>query len=363
MWTLSEEDIPFIAVGASILGSGGGGNSYHAEIQLREMLRGGHRVEVIPLASLSDDALGCGVSGMGAPTVGIEKLPRGDEMWQAVHAIEGHLGRAFDFLVIGEIGGGNALEPCIAAAYGRLPLVDADPMGRAFPELQMDTFMIYGVRPWPFALHDAQGNSAVFGPVDGPKTAERLGRATTVAMGGTSSLALPVLTGREAKNFAIAGTLTLSRKIGAAVAEATRAKADVIQAIAGVVPATPLFYGKVVDVERRVTAGFNRGKLHMEGLGAHSGEDLVVDIQNEYLIAWRDGEAVATVPDIITLLEEETGLPVGTESLRYGQRLKVVGIPAAEKLKSEMALRVIGPRAFGYDIDFRGLPGGIPETV
>jgi len=363
MWTIREEDISDIAVGASILGSGGGGNSYHVELQLRELLREGGRVEVIPLASLGDDDLGCGISGMGAPTVGIEKLPRGDEMWQAARALEEHLGKKFKFLIIGEVGGGNALEPCVAAAHGGLPLVDADPMGRAFPELQMDTFMIYGVRPWPFALADAQGNAVVFGPVLDPKTAERLGRAATVAMGGTSSLALPVLTGREAKDFAIVGTLTLSRRIGASVRLAREAKDDIVEAIRRVVPAEELFFGKIVDVERRVVAGFNRGRVHMEGLGSCASSDLVVDIQNEYLLAWRDGEAICTVPDIISLLEEETGLPVGTESLAYGQRLRVVGIPAAEKLKTKTALRVIGPRAFGYDLDFRPLPGRIPEVL
>lgn len=361
MWTLREDEVSAIAVGAGILGAGGGGSPYLGQLQLGGLLRAGHRVQIIPVGGVVDDDLGCGISGMGAPTVGIEKLPRGDEMWQAVHAIEDHLGQRFSFLVVGEVGGGNALEPLIAGAYSGLPVVDADPMGRAFPELQMDTFMIYGVRPWPFALHDPQGNSAVFGPVDSAQTAERIGRAATVAMGGSVALALPVITGREVRAHAIHGTLSLVHRIGAAVEAAHRAKEDPITAIAAVVPAKVLFFGKVVDVERRTTGGFARGRLAMEGLGGFTSETLAIDIQNEFLIAYRDGEPVATVPDIISLIEEESGLPIGTEALRYGLRLTVLGIPAAAKLKTERALRVVGPRAFGYDVDFRPLPGDLPE--
>ncbi len=362
MWTLREDEVSAIAIGAGILGAGGGGSPYLGQLQLRGLLRSGRRVEIVPAGEIADGDLGCGASGMGAPTVGIEKLPRGDEMWQAVRAIEDHLRQRFRFLVVGEVGGGNAIEPLIAGAYGGLPVVDADPMGRAFPELQMDTFMIYGVRPWPFALHDPQGNSAVIGPVDSAETAERIGRAATVAMGGTVALALPVITGGELKAHAIHGTLSLVRRIGAAVEEAHRTKDDPVAAIGSVVPASVLFFGKVVDVERRTTGGFARGRLLMEGLGDFGSETLAIDIQNEFLIAYRDGVPVATVPDIISLIEEESGLPLGTEALHYGLRLTVLGIPAAAKLKTERALRVVGPRAFGYDVDFRPLPGDLPEA-
>ncbi len=362
MWILREDEVSAIAVGAGILGAGGGGSPYLGQLQLTGLLREGRQVAIVPASELGDDDLGCGVSGMGAPTVGIEKLPRGDEMWQSVHAIEAYIRRRFRFLVVGEVGGGNAIEPLIAAAYGGLPVIDADPMGRAFPELQMDTFMIYGVKPWPFALHDPQGNSAVFGPVDSARTAERIGRAATVAMGGSVALALPVITGGELKSYGIRGTLSLVRRLGAAVERANSEKNDPVAAIGSVVSAQVLFFGKVVDVERRTTGGFARGRLQIEGLSDYASESMQIDIQNEFLVAYRDGVPVATVPDIISLIEEESGLPLGTEALRYGLRLTVVGIPAAAKLKTERALKVVGPRAFGYDVDFRPLPGDLPEA-
>jgi DUF917 family protein len=36
----------------------------------------------------------------------------------------------------------------------------------------------------------------------------------------------------------------------------------------------------------------------------------------------------------------------------------VIAVPAPEQLKTATALNVVGPKAFGYDLDFRPLPGG-----
>ncbi|MBX5477279.1 MAG: DUF917 domain-containing protein, partial [Clostridia bacterium] len=215
-WRVTAQDAEDIALGAGVLGAGGGGNPYLALLRLKMELERGHEVVVWPLEAVPDDSQGCGISGMGAPTVGIEKLPRGDEMIEAVRALERHTGRRVDYLVIGEIGGGNSIAPLVAAAQSGLPVIDCDPMGRAFPELQMDTFMIGGVKPFPFALHDAHGNTVVFDRVLDPKTAERLGRAVTAAMGASAALALPWITGAELKRTAIRGTLSLARDIGRA---------------------------------------------------------------------------------------------------------------------------------------------------
>ncbi len=53
-----------------------------------------------------------------------------------------------------EIGGSNGIEPLVLAGQLDLPVVDADGMGRAFPELQMYTPAIYGLDPTPAVLVD-----------------------------------------------------------------------------------------------------------------------------------------------------------------------------------------------------------------
>lgn len=353
-WEITVDDLSAIAIGAGVLGTGGGGDPYLSQLQLREMLENGKNVEVITADDVADESQGCGIGGMGAPTIGIEKLPAGDEMYDAVKSLEDHFHTDFSFLVVGEIGGGNAIESLIAGAASGLPVIDADPMGRAFPELQMDTFMINGVSPSPFGLADGLGNSSVLHVAD-PYTAERMGRALTIEMGGTSALALPAITGKQVKDFGIHGTLSLCLKIGNAILEAKKEKSDVIQKINTFYPVDRLFTGKVVDVNRQITGGFAKGEVVLEGLEDFTGSEMRIQIQNEFLMSYRNGEPVAMVPDLISMLDAENELPIGTEALRYGLRLNVLGMPASEKLMTEKALKVIGPRAFGYDVDYRRL--------
>ena len=85
------------------------------------------------------------VGGMGAPTVGIEKLPKGDEFELALEALEAYIGKPINAIICAEIGGANSIVPLVAGALTGKPVVDADAMGRAFPEMQMSTHFIAGL--------------------------------------------------------------------------------------------------------------------------------------------------------------------------------------------------------------------------
>ncbi len=75
-WMLAIEDLESIAIGAGILGTGGGGNPYLGKLRARCLLEEGRRVSIFPPEDLPDDALVITVGGIGAPTVGVEKLER-----------------------------------------------------------------------------------------------------------------------------------------------------------------------------------------------------------------------------------------------------------------------------------------------
>ncbi len=87
-WDLTEEDLDAIAIGAGILGTGGGGNSYLGLLRTRGLLRAGKTISVIRPVDLADDALVLPIGGIGAPTVGIEKLEEGGEALRVIAAIE-----------------------------------------------------------------------------------------------------------------------------------------------------------------------------------------------------------------------------------------------------------------------------------
>jgi DUF917 family protein len=90
----------------------------------------------------------------------------------------------------------------------------------------------------------------------------------------------------------------------------------------------------------------------MEGLGDDSGSEMVVQFQNENLVAIKDGDIVCSVPDLISILDADTGLPITTEYLRYGYRVIAIGMPIHDKWRTPEGLKVIGPRYFGYDINY-----------
>ena len=359
MRQVTLDDTQAIAIGAGILGTGGGGSTYLNRLRLNNELRQARRpVPIIRADDVPDDTLVCAVGGMGAPTVSNEKLQEGREIMRAVRALEEHLRKKIYAIVIGEIGGGNALGPMITALQCELPVVDGDGMGRAFPELDMDTFMIYGAAPAPFALADSHGNVVIFERIGSAKQAEAFARSLTIEMGGSAGLVMPLMTGAQLKATIIRDTLSLAKRIGDAVLDCRAHSLEPSATVAELCNGVVLFSGKIIDVERRTVQGFARGKLVISAFDNYDSK-LEIEFQNENLIARSDGDVLCTVPDLITLVTLEDGEPIGTESLRYGLRVAVLAMPAPKELKTREALAVVGPRAFGYDQEFCPLPGDL----
>src|SRR5919198_2870251 len=132
---LDETTLPAYARGCAVLGAGGGGDTKIGLLWATSAIREHGPVRVVDLDELEDDGLLMPCGGIGAPTVGIEKLERGDEILRLRSAVESLWGRPVVALMPGEIGGSNGLGPVAWAATIGLPIVDADGMGRAFPEI------------------------------------------------------------------------------------------------------------------------------------------------------------------------------------------------------------------------------------
>ena len=80
-----------------------------------------------------------------------------------------------------------------------------------------------------------------------------------------------------------------------------------------------------------------------------------INFQNEWIVAWHDGKPIAMSPDLICVLDSVSGEAVGTETIRYGQRVTVIALPPPPVFLSPKGLSHVGPRAFGYDIEFKSV--------
>ncbi|MFQ5796813.1 MAG: DUF917 domain-containing protein [Candidatus Bipolaricaulia bacterium] len=356
-FTLTHQDLEDLARGAAFLGTGGGGDPYCGRLMVQQAIADGHTVEVIGLDEVPDDALIIPTAMMGAPTVLVEKIPKGDEAIQSLKTLEKHLGRkAFATMPI-ECGGINSTMPLVVGARLGLPVVDADGMGRAFPELQMETFHVYGVPGTPMVITNEYGDSTLITTHDNLMM-EWLARGVTIRMGGAAYIAEYVMDGRTAKRVSVPNTLSLNLIIGRGLREARERKEDPFVALIRLLRDTPysygtiIFAGKIADVLRRTTEGFAKGQAMLQSLDG-ADETMEIIFQNENLVARVNGQVRAIVPDLICILDNETAEPITTEGLKYGQRVKVMAVAVPEIMRTPEALAVFGPHAFGLDEEFQ----------
>ena len=352
---ITLDDIEALAVGAWILGTGGGGSPYLGLLNMRRLYAEGHRVELMSPFDLDDDDWVAVVSNMGAPLVGQERLADSRNIARAVLMQEEYSGAKFRAVMSLEIGGNKAIQPLMAAAHLGLPVVDADTMGRAYPEAQMTSVAVGGLQPYPCALYDPRGIEAIVTKAPNWKWMERASRKICVEMGSIASTCKAPRSGAEVKEWGIHFTVSKAIGIGRRVKDAVRRHDDPIEAILDEARGKKLFRGKVVDVARRTTEGFLRGRAAFEGLDDDRGSRLEIAFQNEWVVAWRDGTPVAMSPDLICVLDTVSGNAFGTETIGYGRRVSVVALPAPPVFLTAKGLEHVGPRAFGYDLDFRSV--------
>ena len=77
------------------------------------------------LKTLADDDWVAAVSNMGAPLVGQERLTDSRTIARAVALMEEHIRTRFRGIMSLEIGGGNSIQPLMAAAHLKRPVIDS----------------------------------------------------------------------------------------------------------------------------------------------------------------------------------------------------------------------------------------------
>jgi len=351
MRRLDEQEIRDIANGSAILGTGGGGDPYLGTLATLEALKAHGAPVLMDPVEVEDDALVAFPFIVGAPVPGVEKFPFGSELVRALRTLESQLGRKVDAVMSAEIGGANSMIPMSLAVRVGIPVVDGDLIGRAFPEIQLTTLTLHGMHASPFALADEHGNGVVLNVIDN-FWAERIARAIAIEFGAVCvGVAYPI-SGKQVKTATLHRTVSFAGKIGRALREARAGKANPLGAVLDATDGVEVFQGKIVDVERRTQRGWAMGEAVIAGSGRFASSVARIRFQNENLVVILDGKVVASVPDLITILEADTGAAITTENLRYGFRVVVIGIACQPIWRTDAGLALAGPKHWGYDIDY-----------
>ncbi|CZR52674.1 related to D-amino acid hydantoin hydrolase (hydantoinase) [Phialocephala subalpina] len=376
-WVISETDLSWISIGCYILGTGGGGSPYGHMLRLREIMRSGGVVRVISPDDLKDDDLvACG-GGKGSPTVSIEKLP-GDEMMQSQTELYNFMKVQPNSVIALEIGGGNGLQGMIlgSSTNMNLPTVDGDWMGRAYPVAWQTTPVVFEEKPvfLPSTICDGNGNVIFMTQAKSELMVEKAFRAALSQMGSHVACAKGPVTGKNTKSWVVEHTISLSWRIGRAVALARKENRidevaeSIIAEAGGKDAAKVLFKGKIVEVERTLRTGHVYGEVIIEGMDTSGGEKaefegrMKIPFKNENILAVKengDGSEtiVASVPDLICVIDAQNGEAIGTPEYRYGLLVIVLGIVASEKWTStQRGLEIGGPKGFGMDdVEYKAL--------
>lgn len=358
MRILEYSEIEDILLGATVLGCGGGGDPAEGRKSMKRAYDHGHAVTLAAPDELPGDALVCCPYGVGGLTGGSEEqyagLPRTEEcpVVLAVQALSEHLGRAFDAMITGELGGASVADALYPAAVLGLPVVDADPVGRAVPDLEQTMFYLGGLPLAPQAVVNEIGDTVLITKVANDQRAEALARALAVASRNQVWVADHALLWREMREVVIKGAIGQSQSVGTALREAREAGADGAAAVAGAGAGRVAFRGTVTKSEWQDVTGFTVGETTLAGLDEDQGATYRIWFKNENLVAWRDGAPDLTCPDLICVLDGDSGEPVTNPNARVGQRLDVVALPAPISWRTAEGLKVLGPRHFDFDFDY-----------
>lgn len=378
-WHISSVDLDYIADGCYVLGCGGGGHPDPGRMQLQHMLEAGHTIRVVDASSLDDDSSVYWGGRMGSPAAINERL-QAHETVLAIRALMEHLRQdSFDAVMGLEIGGSNGLEPFLwgSSRFFDRPIIDADFMGRANPMCWQTTLTVH--RPGEFvpcAIDSGDGQTMLMTRAQKDEAVDRPLRGALVEMGSLVGLAGRPTTAGIARRHGVRNTVSLAWRIGRAIALAeesvsiSQAADRIVREVGGEGSAKILFRGKISAVERTLRKGHSIGVLQIahaavdeanDGLtnDVATGGTLRVPFINENILAEHEAEdgtktMLATVPDLIALLDTQTGRAVGVPEYRYGCHVTVLAIACSPRWsETQRGIDIGGPKGYGYDVEYR----------
>jgi DUF917 family protein/N-methylhydantoinase A/oxoprolinase/acetone carboxylase beta subunit len=354
---LQTHDIDARAIGYDFLGSGGGGSTRLMKLMVMSCLKKFKALKELPIDDLPDDAevISCGF--IGSPAIFEEDPPSIDSLVNSILKMEQISNKKINAIIAYEGGGANGLVPYVVAAELDIPVIDADTMGRAFPGINMVTPAIYDGMPHCTATLTTTRDIRVI-HASCPDDLEEKCRLAAQELGAMAFLSFYPFTGKLLKQFCVKNTTQIAEAIGKHFILSKSDGSDPIKKINKFLRNTDYgevkeqFNGRITNIHKSESLGFSMGVIQI------TADDGTYDVifQNENILARKhqingDYQEIACVPNLITIVDAETFEPIGTPEYTYGRKVRVLTIDAPPILKTEQALKVVGPSSPTYQID------------
>ncbi len=346
MRSLGYKEFLDIALGGTILGTGGGG-SFRAAKALADGWLRRKSIQMTPLSGVQDQASVVTVAGMGSPEAML-RIPFTTQAQSAFASLEESIGERIQYVLPVEASGFNFLTPMTVAAHAPVTLVDADGAGRAIPHLNQSLLFAEGIHLTPMALGNAPGETVVI-RTDSYALAERLALSALEDFGWLAGLACYRVSGRIAKRVCISGTISLAQEVGRAIREAVASEQDPVPAVLGKMGGAILVRGRVERVKTESKGSYTFGLLDVRGTGEYRGCHVRVKSMNENMIALRNQRPAALAPDRICYMTPD-GSATTNADLRPNDEVVVLVVEAQKEWRSKAASVLFSDalRAMGY---------------
>ena len=359
------EQIEDFIRGLTYFGTGGGGRPEEGIEHLNSCIKDGLEISFINFTEIPDDAWCCSAFGMGsiapesekkASTFGLFEKVLNNPAVEAIQKLEEYSKVKISVVVPFELGGANTARGMAAGIRVGAVIPDGDFCGRAVPELSQTTVAISGMDITPISICDDWGNIVLIKSVATVGAAEAIGKLISTVTKAPDTTAQCVhaaflMKAKDMKRYLISGTLSKSLKVGEAIRKARVSGQDPIGALVKVSDSTILFKGKVKENNWVNKDGYMIGTHIIEGKDDYKGQRLEVWYKNENHEAKINGKVCAMSPDMIHIVIEETAEPITNTKIVEGLEVVVTATPNV-LYRTKEALKVLGPKHFGFKYDY-----------
>jgi DUF917 family protein len=353
--------------GATFFGTGGGGEPSQGIKALISELEQGREISLIDAEELNDDDLVACPFLMGSIAPVTEEKVKEMELFdlrekiydyktmmaRAVEELANYTGKRIRGVIPIELGGANTASAIAAASSLNLPAVDGDFSGRAIPEIPQTTPYLTNKTLHPISSVDEYGNICIIKNAINVLIAERIGKYLSAASFGVAAQCGFLMSGKEAKETVISKTVSECLEIGKFIRESRESGQNVLDLLVKKVNGWLLFKGIVSAKETEDKDGYYWGTHTLSGLNEFSGQTFKIWFKNENHISWKNDKPFVTSPDLIIVVDMNTGEPITNTNLKIKDYVGVIGIKAREIFRTEKGLSILGPKHFGFDWSYK----------